>query len=369
MRGGGFTAVAVLWLCAGCAMPSGNLPAIPAVEVEAEQHRQLLAQARDYYAQLKHVDEVAFKIRTANRAFCKDVAAQLGLFAGTVRSLPHKYRSVSAEALNLSWATPGVISVAAGSPAEAGGITPGDQILALNGAPVPAESTQKWIDKTVKINGETPITLTVRHEGHDRAVSVTPVMGCAIPILLRTDVKANAFTDSRKIVLFSGVLRLTQTDADLAVIIGHELAHVNLGHRTKKMQNALLGKLGGAAVDAGFMLGGIYTGWTFSKHLERVGARAYSVGFEREADYVGAYYAARAGYGIAGAENIWRAMSLEDPNSIRFAKTHPTTPARFVFMQKVITEIADKEKRGLPLVPNIKVVEEREPEVNTEAGY
>jgi hypothetical protein len=350
-------------------MPSGNLPAIPTDEVNAEQHRQLLAQIKDYYSQLKRVDDVAFKIRVANRGFCKEVSAQLGLFAGTVRSLPRKYRAVSAEALKLSWTTPGVISVAAGSPAEAGGISPGDQILALNGAPVPAESTQKWIDKRIKINGETPIVLTVRHEGHDRNVSVTPVMGCAIPILLRTNGQANAFTDYRKIVLLSGVLRVTQTDADLAVIIGHELAHVNLGHRTKKAENALVGKLGGAAIDAGFMLGGIYTGWTFSKHFERVGARAYSVGFEREADYVGAYYAARAGYDIAGAENIWRAMSLEDPNSIRFAKTHPTTPARFVFMQKVIAEVADKEKRGLPLVPNIKVVEEREPEVNTDAGY
>jgi len=33
---------------------------------------------------------------------------------------------------------------------------------------------------------------------------------------------------------------------------------------------------------------------------------AFSVGFEREADYGGAYYAARAGYEVAGAEEFWR---------------------------------------------------------------
>jgi predicted Zn-dependent protease len=86
---------------------------------------------------------------------------------------------------------------------------------------------------------------------------------------------------------------LTHTDAQLAVLIGHELAHVNLGHRGKKTINAVLGMVGCAAIDGGFALGGIYTGGTFARHLEQAGIMAYSVEFEREADYVGAYYAAR----------------------------------------------------------------------------
>ena len=155
----------------------------------------------------------------------------------------------------------------------------------------------------------------------------------------------------------SGVLRLTRNDADLAVIIGHELAHVTMGHYGKKLQNALIGELGGAVIDGGLLLGGIYSGRTFSKHFARAGAMAFSVEFEREADYVGAYYAARAGYDIAGSENIWRAMSLENPNSIQLARTHPTTPARFVQMRKTVAEIADKKRHHLPLVPDMKVMQ------------
>ncbi len=79
-----------------------------------------------------------------------------------------------------------------------------------------------------------------------------------------------------------------------------------MGHYDKKVQNALLGELGGALVDGGFMLGGVYTGTTFTRHFKKVGARAFSVQFEREADYVGAYYAARAGYDISGAAEVWR---------------------------------------------------------------
>ena len=43
------------------------------------------------------------------------------------------------------------------------------------------------------------------------------------------------------------------------------------------------------------------------------------------------------------------------PDAIRFAKTHPTTPMRFVQMREVAAEIADKKRRHLPLVPELKV--------------
>jgi len=84
--------------------------------------------------------------------------------------------------------------------------------------------------------------------------------------------------------------------------------------------------------------------------------------FEREADYVGAYYAARAGYDLAGAEEFWRAFSLENPDSIRAATTHPVTPVRFVQIQKAVAEIADKQRRNAPLIPELEVTEaETEP--------
>jgi predicted Zn-dependent protease len=81
---------------------------------------------------------------------------------------------------------------------------------------------------------------------------------------------------------------------------------------------------------------------------------AYSVEFEREADYVGAYYAARAGYDLAGTEEFWREVGITHPNEIRFSKTHPTTPLRVIQMREVAAEIADKKRRHLPLVPELK---------------
>jgi hypothetical protein len=86
---------------------------------------------------------------------------------------------------------------------------------------------------------------------------------------------------------------VTRNDADLAAIVGHELAHVNMGHYQKQSINGFIGQAGGLVIDGGFLMGGIWTGGAFSNYLHQTGMMAFSVGFEMEADYVGAYYAAR----------------------------------------------------------------------------
>ena len=351
-------AYACLVLCAACAGPSANFPDLPADDVAAERRRQEIAQLRDYYAQLRRLDTVAFRIRTANSADCKErVSGQIGLLAVTPRSLPRKFQSFSAEALDLRWVRATVVSVVEGSPAAAAGIVKGDELMTFNNELVPVSGTSRWIGDFLLSNGDRPVRVTFKREGENRTVEVKPVIGCAIPVNLETNTELNAYTDFKKIVIYSSFLRVARTDDRLATIVGHELAHVNMGHYQKKMQNSLLGEFGGALVDGGFLLGGIYTGRAFTDYMGKVGAMAFSVAFEREADYVGAYYATRAGYDVAGAEEVWAAMGLENPTSIRKATTHPTSPVRFLQMRKIAEEIADKKRRNLPLVPELKVSE------------
>jgi len=344
-------------LCAACG-PISKLPPLPSAEVETERHKQQSDQIRNYFGQLSRLDNVAFRIRVANRDDCKGWAwAQIGLNAGTVASLPRKYRSFSHEALSLSWTQATVLSVADTSPAAAAGIRAGDRLLTFNNEPVPRSGTAGWIGAFVRYNGERPIQVLVRRDDIDETHTVVPVLACAIPIELKTDSALNAFTTGDEIVIHSSILRLAHTEAQLALVVGHELAHANLGHLSKQRANAMLGWASGTAIDVGIMLGGIPTGGAFNRAFTRAGAQAFNVAFEREADYVGAYYAARAGYDLAGAEEIWRAFSLESPDSIRIATDHPVTPVRFVQMQKAATEIAEKQRRGQPLVPELKLAE------------
>lgn len=341
-------------LCAGCAGPSVRFPDLPTDEIKAERHRQEVAQIRDYFGALARINNVAFRIKTANRQYCETISAQLGLIAVSVEGLPRKYRSFSSEALRIDQTHPTVVAIADGSPAAVAGIERGDQILTFDNEALPAKRSNEWLARHLASRGAAPVTVMVRRNDTDEPHTVHPVMACAIPVALASDPSPGAFTDYKKIVIQTGILRLTKTDADLATIVGHELAHVNMGHYGKKVQNALLGALGGAVIDGGLIVGGIYTDGTFARHLQAAGARAFSVEFEREADYVGAYYAARAGYDIAGAENIWRALAIEDPGNLRAAKTHPATPVRFVQMQKTVAEIAEKKRRNLPLEPDLK---------------
>jgi Zn-dependent protease with chaperone function len=346
--------VAGAWLCAGCGIPVARLPDLPADAVEAEHRLEQIAELREYYTQLARVDTVAFRIRVANREFCENAGAQAGMYVATVQSLPRKYRSYANEALNLSWTHPTVISVVANSPAASAGIKIGDQIQFLDQDPVPATSAGGFVAAYLRSRGEQPVRVALKRDGAEQAVTMTPVLACAIPINYVPDDSVNAQTDGEKITINSGIVKAAHTDAQLANVIGHELAHANLGHHEKKGINMVLGMAGGLAIDTGFALGGIYTDGTFARHLGEAGLMAYSVEFEREADYVGAYYTARAGYDLAGTEEFWREVGIAHPNAIRFAKTHPTTPVRFIQMREVAAEIAEKKRRHLPLLPELK---------------
>ena len=337
-------AIASLVLCAACA-PVSRLPALSAADVDAEQRIQQLAHIRKYYAELHRVDTIAFRIRVANRADCRGwESAQIGLYAATPQSLPRKYQSYSREALDLTWMRPTVISVAEGSPAAQAGIVKGDEIIALNGELIPLTGTAGWMAGWLKHHGPTSLQANVRRDGDDRTVTITPVMGCAIPINYITDDAVNAATDGKRIYISSAIVALAKTDAQLAHLIGHELAHANLGHLDKKLVNKVVGWVSGTAIDVGILAGGVSTGGAFGREFTKAGGRAFSVNFEREADYVGAYYAARAGYDLNGVEDFWRAMGFAHPDSIRLAITHPLTPVRFVQMKKVAAEIDEKQR-------------------------
>jgi Zn-dependent protease with chaperone function len=344
-------------LCAACG-PIAKLPPLPSDEVEAERRKQQTDHIRDYFAQLSRLHNVAFRLRMANRDDCRNWAwAQIGLDAGTVGSLPRRYRSFTHEAVSVSWTEATVLSVAETSPAAAAGIKTGDHLLTFNNEAVPRSKTAEWIGKFVRDNGERPIRILVRRDGADEMHTVIPVKACAIPIELQFDSSPNAITTDDRIVVYSSVLRIARTDAQLALVIGHELAHANLGHLEKQRANQILGWASGATIDAAITLGGIPTGGAFAREFSRAGGRAFSVGFEREADYIGAYYVARAGFDLAGTEEFWRALSMESSDSIRIAATHPVTPVRFVQMQKVAAEIADKQRHNLPLIPELKFIQ------------
>ncbi|MGE3714757.1 MAG: M48 family metallopeptidase, partial [Alphaproteobacteria bacterium] len=172
------------------------------------------------------------------------------------------------------------------------------------------------------------------------------------------DDKLNAYADGKKIVFYSGMLRFLDGDDEIAAVMGHELAHNLMGHVDASSTNRMTGAFIGLLIDAAVASQGISTGGTFGDVGQTVGHLSYSVDFEEEADYIGLYVAALAGFDITKAPNVWRRMSLEDPDGIYSSTTHPSNAARYVALNKTIYEINSKRARKQPLLPERAKLEE-----------
>lgn len=80
----------------------------------------------------------------------------------------------------------------------------------------------------------------------------------------------------------------------------------------------------------------------------------FSQGYEREADYLGLYFMARAGFDPTKAPEVWRRMAAEYPAAIKetFLSTHPSTPERAATLEATIREINAKIRDHQSLKPS-----------------
>jgi len=164
----------------------------------------------------------------------------------------------------------------------------------------------------------------------------------------------NAHADGENIVIHTGMMRFIANDDELAAVIGHEMAHNLMDHVGAKSTNALIGMVIGGALDAVAASQGASTQGGFAQTGADIGSLSYSPEFEREADYVGLYIAARAGYDVRSAAAYWRRLSIQEPGTAEGSLTHPSNPERFIYLQKTVNEIESKRKKRMPLLPEFK---------------
>ena len=349
-----FAPVIVFVVATGCAGPSTNIPKVSANEIASEKVQEQIFQIQKEASDSAWLANVAYRIELANRADCQDrIGPRVGLYAISLADLPVDTRPAAVAALNLVGEQPTIINVVDGSPAAKAGVFRGDTLIAVSNEPAPNTKVGEWLNERIKRNGVQPLNITTARAGQTRSITIVPEVVCSIPVILANSSQANAFTDGQKIVIYSRILQVAQSDDELALVVGHELAHVNMKHIEKHTENQVAGVLGGAILDVVFALNRVNTGAAFSRAGGNIGAKAYSMDFEKEADYVGAYYVARAGYNVVGAERLWRAMAQENPKEMVYAGLHPTSPERFVQMQKTSEEILRKRHLNQSLTPEM----------------
>ena len=166
--------------------------------------------------------------------------------------------------------------------------------------------------------------------------------GCYYYFRLNQNDELNSKADGKNIIIYTGMMRFIESDDELAVVMAHEFSHNLMNHVDAQKNNKNIGKIFGLAIDA----------LASSQGLNTHGDAAE---FEQEADYVGLYVMARAGYDIKKAGDLWRRMSIENPSDIYTTSTHPSNAARFVAIQKTIAEIEYKRKNHVELLPYFKI--------------
>lgn len=177
---------------------------------------------------------------------------------------------------------------------------------------------------------------------------------CDFQVLIDPQEKGlNAHADGQHVVVYPAMIDYATNDNQLAFVISHEFAHSIMGHVASQQKNVAIGGILGSIADMAAGSQGYETQGAFGQLGAQQALLRYSPAFENEADYVGLYILARAGYKIEDAPDFWRLMSLEVPQAVYATSTHPNNPTRAVAMEKTVAEIRAKQKAGQPLIPNI----------------
>ena len=136
-----------------------------------------------------------------------------------------------------------------------------------------------------------------------------------------------------KVVVYTGLLPITQNEAALAIVLGHEIAHAVAQHGSERMSQGLLQQLGGVALQVAVA--------NKPAETQNLFMTAYGVGTtvggtlpfsrkeENEADKYGLYFAAMAGYNPQEAIPFWERMSAAGgAKPPEFLSSHPADATR-----------------------------------------
>jgi len=220
------------------------------------------------------------------------------------------------------------------------------------------------LKKDVPINHDPAINAMVQRVGKRiAAVASRDLPDAKWEFVVFDSKEANAFClPGGKVGVYTGILPITQNDAGLATVIGHEVGHAVAHHGASRMSEALATQGIGQAA-------GAYLGTTKYAQYQDLFLSLYGVGSkvglelphsrkqESEADHIGLIYMARAGYDPREAVAFWKRFAGYSsrqgatPSFItKFLGTHPLDTQRIQDLEHLLP-LAETEYARSPKAP------------------
>ena len=158
----------------------------------------------------------------------------------------------------------------------------------------------------------------------------------------------NAFVmPGGKIVFYTGILdQLQLTDDEIAMVMGHEMAHALREHARERLAKS---QVTGMGLSLGAQLLGLGDMGNLAANLgTELLTLQYSRSDESEADLVGLEIAARAGYDPKAAITLWQKMAKAtgDKGGMAFLSSHPSGPNRIKELEANLPKVESLYRRS-----------------------
>lgn len=225
------------------------------------------------------------------------------------------------------------------------------QLLVVSEEAMNQSATLAYADTLKKANASK--TLNTDKKQTDRVKNISTKLinqvGVFRPDALKWNWEVNVINDKTvnawcmpggKIAVYTGIINsLKLTDAELAAVIGHEIAHALREHSREQASQDQLKNVGIFAVSQAAGLGDLGTA-AVNMAAHYTISLPFSRSHESEADLMGLELMARVGYDPNAAVNVWKKMSLLSESSTpQFLSTHPSHETRIKDLNNAIPKV------------------------------